>query len=404
MPNRFNEAFFDEKTNRRNSGSEKYEPLPPDEKGREVIPMWVADMDFKTLPAAIEAMRKTVANGIFGYTLDGDDYAEKVRGWYAERMGWNFDKKSVMNAPGVIYGIAAGVRMLTSPGDGVLIFEPVYAPFGSTIAANGRKVVVSELINTDGYYTINFDDLEKKLASGEAKAILFCSPHNPVGRVWTRAELLRIAELCVKYDISVISDEIHSDFILTERRHIPLASLEGMENRVITCTAPTKTFNLAGVKGANMIINSPELRIKFSHEREMTGNADLNVFSITATKTVYGEGAEWVDGLVSYIRGNMDILKKAFPLTGTAPDAPVTMNAPEGTYLAWLDCRELVKRYGIDSPAKFFQRKAGVRMNDGKWFGKGGDGFVRINLATQRDVVKEAVTRMKDAIAELETN
>ncbi len=389
----FTAAYFDEKTDRRSSGSEKYEPLPPDRHGREVIPMWVADMDFRMLPSARAAMEDVLKHGIFGYTLDGDDYKSTVSGWYSRRFGWNFQEEAVVNAPGVIYCISAGIRVLTAPGDGVLILEPVYFPFRSTILANKRVPVISSLRNNNGHWEIDFDDLDRKL--GDAKAILFCSPHNPVGRVWSEEELGRVAKLAKKHNVGVICDEIHSDFVF-EGHHIPLASLDGMAERTITCTAPTKTFNMAGIKGANIIIENDYLRDKFEAEKEMTGNADLNIFSIAATKAVYRDGDGWVDALVGYIRENYDILKEAFPEAGT--DAPVTLTHPEGTYLAWLDCRGLAE-HGVSDPQKFFLEEAGIRMNDGKMFGEGGDGFVRMNLGTQHDVVREAVKRMKDAIS-----
>ena len=389
----FNAAYFDEKTDRRSSGSEKYEPLPPDRHGREVIPMWVADMDFRMLPSARAAMEDVLKHGIFGYTLDGDDYKSTVSGWYSRRFGWNFQEEAVVNAPGVIYCISAGIRVLTAPGDGVLILEPVYFPFRSTILANKRVPVISSLRNNNGHWEIDFDDLDRKL--GMAKAILFCSPHNPVGRVWSEEELGRVAKLAEKHGVGVICDEIHSDFIC-EGRHIPFASIDGMAERTITCTAPTKTFNMAGIKSANAIIENKAFRDNFVAEKEMTGNADLNIFSIAATKAVYRGGDDWVDALIGYIRGNYDILKEAFPKAGT--DAPVTLTHPEGTYLAWLDCRGLAE-HGVSDPQKFFLEEAGIRMNDGKMFGEGGDGFVRMNLGTQHDVVHEAIKRMKDAIS-----
>lgn len=390
---RFTSAYFDEKIDRRSSGSVKYEPVPPDSHGREVIPMWVADMDFRMLPSARAAMEDVLKHGIFGYTLDGDDYKSTVSGWYSRRFGWNFQEEAVVNAPGVIYCISAGIRVLTAPGDGVLILEPVYFPFRSTILANKRVPVISSLRNNNGHWEIDFDDLDRKL--GMAKAILFCSPHNPVGRVWSEEELRRVAKLAEKHGVGVICDEIHSDFIF-DGRHTPFASIDGMAERTITCTAPTKTFNMAGIKSANAIIENKSFRDSFVAEKEMTGNADLNIFSIAATKAVYRGGDDWVDALIGYIRGNYDILKKAFPKAGT--DAPVTLTHPEGTYLAWLDCRGLAE-HGVSDPQKFFLEEAGIRMNDGKMFGEGGDGFVRMNLGTQHDVVREAVKRMKDAIS-----
>lgn len=389
----FTAAYFDEKTDRRSSGSEKYEPLPPDRHGREVIPMWVADMDFRMLPSARAAMEDVLKHGIFGYTLDGDDYKSTVSGWYSRRFGWNFQEEAVVNAPGVIYCISAGIRVLTAPGDGVLILEPVYFPFRSTILANKRVPVISSLRNNNGHWEIDFDDLDRKL--GMAKAILFCSPHNPVGRVWSEEELRRVAKLAEKHGVGVICDEIHSDFIF-DGRHTPFASIDGMAERTITCTAPTKTFNMAGIKSANAIIENKSFRDSFVAEKKMTGNADLNIFSIAATKAVYRGGDDWVDALIGYIRGNYDILKEAFPEAGT--EAPVTLTHPEGTYLAWLDCRGLAE-HGVSDPQKFFLEEAGIRMNDGKMFGEGGDGFVRMNLGTQHDVVREAIKRMKDAIS-----
>lgn len=295
-------------------------------------------------------------------------------------------------SPGVMFAIAAAIRALSRPNDSVLICQPVYYPFAKIIPANDRKLVVTELVLRAGRYEIDFTDLEDKIRTNAVKIILLCSPHNPVGRVWTREELLEIGRICSQYNVYIISDEIHSDFIFTDHPHLPLASLsEELAQRTITCIAPTKTFNLAGLQASNIIIPNEKIRRRVYQECRATGYSNLNTLAIAATKAAYQNGELWLESLLSYLSGNYDALKEAFPEHGM-----ISMIPPEGTYLAWLDCRRL----GLtDSELEtFFLRQARVRLHGGATFGAGGSGFVRMNIACPRSVLLEGIARIRRAL------
>lgn len=390
----FDISVFDQIHNRSNTGSIKHN-LPADARP-DTIPMWVADMDFQSPPAVRESLKAAAEHGIFGYTAAGDEYFRALTSWYARRMDWHFTAEQTLQAPGVMFGIAAAIRSLTAPNDKILICQPVYHPFPQVITANHRRCLVSKLrLNPDNNrYEIDFGDLEEKLADPATKMLLFCSPHNPTGRVWTREELLCVSKLCLKHDALIISDEIHSDFIYPGHKHIPIAALSAeTADRTITCTAPTKTFNLPGIQAANLIITNPEIHKKVADAKNASFYKGLNAMAIAAVTAAYNRGEPWLDALLQYLQGNIRILSE-----GLANTDQIKLIKPDGTYLMWLDCRRL--QLSDRELNKFFMDKAGLWLNSGCIFGSGGSGFMRMNIACPHSVMKEAVRRIQTALHE----
>lgn len=381
---------FDTVYDRRVPGDIKYEAI---DGKTDVIPMWIADMDFKCLPAVTEALSGAAEYGIFGYAVADERYDQAVASWYKKRMDWEIDPAEILKMPGVMFAIAAAIRALTEPQDSVLICQPVYYPFATIVKANDRRLVVSELTLKNGHYEIDFDDFEKRITQNRVKLFLLCSPHNPVGRVWTKEELLEIGRICLKHDVIIVSDEIHSDFVYPGYRHIPIASLsDALAERCITCTSPTKTFNLAGLQAANIVIPNDKLRRKVYKAGLATGYSRPNTMAVEATKAAYLGGEEWLDALRSYLWENISLVDTFCKESG----GKISLIRPEGTYLLWLDCRSL----GLtsDELEQLFLRKAKVRLHNGAIFGAGGSGFMRMNVACPRSVLKEALERTAQAI------
>ena len=371
-------------------GDIKYQPVAG---LQDVIPMWVADMDFPAPPEVQDTLHKAVDHGIFGYTETDAEYHSLVAAWYRRRMDWDVQPEWILPAPGVMFAISAAIRSMTAPGDSILICQPVYHLFTKIISANDRNLVISELQLRNGKYEIDFADLEQKIRSKSVKVFLLCSPHNPVGRVWTREELLEIGRICQKHHVYIISDEIHSDFVFDGYRHIPIASLsEELSSITVTCTAPTKTFNLAGTQAANMIISDPHLRRKIQHTCHATGFLHLNLMGITATKAAYQYGEPWLDTLLCYLQDNVKLLRDFC----NSSKGKLSLIEPEGTYLMWLDCRNL--RISDAELKALFLEKARVRLNNGYTFGAGGNGFVRMNIACPKSVLQTALGRIGKAL------
>ncbi|MBE6990078.1 MAG: pyridoxal phosphate-dependent aminotransferase [Ruminococcaceae bacterium] len=388
---RFDHSFFDTVYSRQGTGSMKYDRRPAGA-AEDLLPMWVADMDFPTSPVIVETLEKASQQGIFGYTDVGSDYWTLLVDWYARRMGWRADPDWFIPLPNVLSAVSAGIQMATEPGDGVLLCQPVYHLFASIVKGLRRRLMVSPLHWEDGRYTMDFDDLERQLQQKECKVFLLCSPHNPGGRVWTREELTRLVELCCRYDITIISDEIHADLVYTPNRHIPIAAVsEEAAARSITCMAPTKTFNLAGVPTAQAIIPNAALRSRFREICAAVGHGSGGIMPLAASRAAYSCGEPWLEGLLDYLRGNLDLLLQSFPA-----GAPINASDLEGTYLAWLDCRSL----GLDSSGldDLFLKKAGVWLNNGAMFGQGGEGFMRLNFACPRSVLSEGIRRIRRAV------
>jgi cystathionine beta-lyase len=358
---------------------------PPD-----ALPLWVADMDFRSPPCVLDAMEKQVRHGIFGYSDAGRDYYEAIARWQKERLGFETREEWLIKTPGVVVALHIAVRGLTAPDAAVLIQTPVYHPFHSAANLMGRKLVANELVNEadSGKYGIDFEDFEAKIAQNNVKLFLLCNPHNPVGRVWTRDELLRMGEICLRYGVTVVSDEIHQDFIFPGHRHTVFAGLSpALADITVTCTAPSKTFNLAGLLLSNIFISNPRLREAFQNEYECTGLSQAGVMGIVACQAAYEGGADWLEALLAYLHGNMSLIED----WADARDA-VRFRRPEGTYLAWLDFRQ----FGL-SPRELddlVTNKAKVWLSNGKQFGAGGAGFLRLNAASPRSVIEEALRRI----------
>lgn len=383
---------FDQIYNRHHTNSIKWDFNQRTFGREDVLPLWVADMDFKAPAAVVEALVKRAQHGIYGYSEGMDDYYQALKDWMEERHNWKIKREWITFSPGIVPGLNELVRGLTQPGEKILIQSPVYPPFFYAIRNHGREVVNNQLHLENGRYTMDFVDLEEKFASG-VKMMILCSPHNPVGRVWTQDELKRLGQLCLDYDIKVVSDEIHGDLIYKGYQHIPFASLSSeLADQSIVCTAPSKTFNLAGLQTSNLIIPNAEYREAFKKTLNLTGVHNPNVFGITALEAAYRHGGDWLDHLMDYIKGNADFLMAFLD----QELAQVQAIQAEGTYLIWLDFRSL----GFEPKAlqEFLVHKARVGLNAGYQFGPGGEGFARLNLGCSRSVLKDGLLRIKAAI------
>jgi len=361
-------------------------------KAKGVIPMWVADMDFEAPPVVVEAVMKRAEHGIYGYPLVPASFWEAAIGWLEKRHGWHVRREWLTRSQGVVPALHICVRALTEPGDEVIIQSPVYRPFFDSIEKNGRLVARNPLEFDGRTWRMDLQDLEKKIRS-RTRLLILCSPHNPVGRVWTREELKGLGRLCVKHDLVVVSDEIHQDFVFGRRRHLPFASIsEELAERTITCTAPNKTFNLAGLTTSIVIASNPALLERFKAEAEACGPASANVFGIVALEAAFKRGAEWVDEMLAYVKANIDFARDFLAHTTTK----IRFIQPEGTYLALLDCRGLgLTQKELD---EFFLRRAGVYFEPGPTYGEELEGFERINLGCPRSILAEALHRIESAL------
>lgn len=385
--------FFNQIHNRKNTASVKYDIIPQGANEDELIPMWVADMDFKTPPAVEKALTETAQKGIYGYTMADNEYKKALINWFAKRHNWHISYDWNTPTPGVMFAVSAAIRALTAPQDTVLICQPVYYPFANTIKANGRKTAVSELELINGHYEINFYDFEKQIKEKQVKLFILCSPHNPVGRVWTKDELYRIGKICLKHNVYVIADEIHADFVYSGYRHIPFASIcPEFADITITCTSPSKTFNLAGLQVANILISNENIRNEFQKQCNITGYGNLSIMAYTATKTAYTQGEEWLNTMLKYLEQNIKILTN----TLGGKESTVKLIKPEGTYLMWLDCKKLF--LNREQPEKLFLQETNLWLNSGNTFGKGGEGFMRMNIACPKVIIETAVSRLKKII------
>lgn len=390
------ERDFDKVINRIGTNSAKYDFAAEYGKPENVLPLWVADMDFQAPKAVTEKLEEISRFGIYGYSDAKDDYFEAVHKWFSERFEWEVKPEWVVKTPGVVFAVAMAVRALTEEGDGVMIQQPVYYPFGNVIRDNNRKVVNSPLVLEDGIYKMDFEDLEEKLKSGQVKLFILCSPHNPVGRVWTQEELYSVGELCLKYNVPVVSDEIHCDFTYPGYKHHIFASLDDrFADNCVICTAPSKTFNLAGLQASNLFIPNQELRRKVRTEVKKTGYGGLNQMGLAACQAAYEGGEQWLSELKDYLSGNLDFLRGF--INDRLPG--VKLVEPQGTYLVWLDLREL--GFDAESQDDFIVNKAGLWLDTGTMFGEEGSGFERINIACPRATLAEALGRLEKAIKSL---
>lgn len=371
-----NHFDFDEIIERRHTNSLKYDFAEERGYPEDVLPFWVADMDFRAPQAVRDTIRQRAEHGIFGYSSPKDDYHAALEQWFSTRRDWQPGKDALVITPGVVFALSMAVRAFTAPGDTILITEPVYYPFFSVVEGNGRTLAQSTLLFEDGAYRMDFDDIEKKIEERKVKLFLLCSPHNPVGRVWRREELERLAAICLAHDVLVVADEIHADFVRPGHKHTPFAALSPeTAARTITCTAPSKTFNLAGLQLSNIFITEKSLRQRFQKEVFSTGYGEPSLFGLLAAQAAYSEGGPWLDALLAYLEQNIAHTKRFL-----AEHLPkVQLIEPEGTYLLWLDFHA----YGLE--AKALDRKiineARLWLDDGAIFGKSGAGFQRINIA-----------------------
>lgn len=384
---------FDKVIQRKGTNSLKYDFAEEYGKPEDVLPLWVADMDFQTAPPVLKRLENLVRHGIFGYTDSKEAYVQAVKNWYQDRFEWEIQGDWLVKMPGVVAALAMAVRAFTKEGDSVLIQRPVYHPFSSVVEANHRKLVNNPLKLVNGHYEMDFDDFEKQIAEQQVKLFILCSPHNPVGRVWKEWELRRIGEICLKHKVLVASDEIHSDFVWQDFRHRVFASLSPAYGEItITCTSPSKTFNLAGLQAANVLIANEQLREKFRQECWSAGYSELNAMGLAACQAAYEEGGEWLGELKEYIWENYLFLKEY--LETKIPQ--ITPGVLEGTYLVWLDLRKL----GLDKEKqeKLIVERARLWFNGGTVFGPEGEGFERVNIACPRPVLEEALRRLETAV------
>jgi len=376
---------FDTIIPRRGTNSYKWDT--PEEEN--VLPMWVADMDFRTAPTIVEALQRRVAHGIFGYTKVPETYYDAVVRWFENRHRWRIDPRWIIYTSGVVPALSAIIKALTVPGDKVIVQTPAYNCFYSSIRNDGCELSANNLIYRDGRYSIDFDDLEAKVADPKAKILLLCNPHNPVGRVWTPEELRHIGDICLRNGVFVVADEIHCELTYEGDDYTPFASLsKRFQQNSVTCVSPSKAFNLAGLQIANIIAADDDVRRRIDRAININEVCDVNPFGVIATIASYNEGGEWLDALRKYLRRNYEYLCHFFEQR--LPQYPVL--PLEGTYLVWIDCRAL--GIGSDAMTLRLQEEQKLMINSGTMYGPGGEGFIRLNIACPRTLLVEGLERM----------
>lgn len=386
------EYDFSRPTERRGTDSYKWDSAPE----TDIIPLWVADMDFETFPGITEALQRRVAHGIFGYTRVPEAYYEAVCNWFGKHHGWHINREDIIYTSGVVPAVSAVIKALTLPGDQVIVQGPVYNCFFSSIRNNGCETVSNSLIynKEELRYEIDFDDLERKLAHERARLMLLCNPHNPGGRVWSRDELTRVAELCHKYGVRVVSDEIHCELTLYDNEYVPFGSLpDELSHGSITCCSPSKAFNTAGLQIANIVCRDAEVRNRIDRAININEVCDVNPFGVIALQAAYSdEGYEWLTQLRAYISSNYDLLRERF-----ARELPkCKVMRMEGTYLAWIDCSEL--HISSDEIEEMLMHENKVWVNAGSMYGTEGAAFIRINMACTSELLNEGITRIVNGL------
>lgn len=385
---KFNQEYFDEGLYRMGTRCEKWDECRA-EHGEDILPMWVADMDFPSPPAVQEAILRRAAHPTYGYTAVMADDTLALTDFWQRRHGLKLDEQDVMMLPCVITGLKLAILALTQPGDGVIIQSPVYGPFRFSVGATGRTLMEAPLLRReDGGYDMNLAAVEEQLQAG-AKLMLLCNPHNPVSRVWTKDELSALLSLLNRYGAALVSDEIHADFVYAPNTFTPALSLQG--ERVISLCAASKTFNLAGLQQASLLCREESVRQRIQAEMDRAGVRSGNIFALEATRAAYNEGDAWLDGLVAYLDGSRTLLQEL-----VARHLPRAVLTPmEGTYLAWLDCRA----YGMTTDELLAKAaEAGVVFTSGEFFGHGGEGYLRINIGCPRRYVEEGILRLAVAL------
>ncbi len=384
---------FDKIVDRTNTNSLKYDLREFFFKDKDVIPLWVADMDFETPIFIREAIQKRAEHPIYGYSIKPDSYFHSITNWLKKRFSWDVIKEDVLFSPGVVPGFTLAIMAYTQPGDKIVTQPPVYFPFFQSVEDNGRELLYNQLIEKDNYYTIDFEDLETKLSDPKTKILLISSPHNPVGRVWNKEELEQMVTLCKKHDVLMLTDEIHSDLVFKGHQHLPTASIsEDAKDLCITFMAPSKTFNMAGLSTSFLVIQNEELKKKYEDVLQAYHLGLGNVFGNEALEAAYTHGEEWLEKLNEYLTSNtnyvFDFLENNIP--------EINFLKPEATYLLWLNCKQLgLKEKELQ---KFFIKEAGLGLNNGSIFGPGGNGYMRMNIACPLSTVKTALDQLLKAI------
>ena len=380
---------FDQLIPRRGTNSVKWDEEP----AADILPMWVADMDFRTAPCVVEALRRRVEHGVYGYATVPESYYGAVTSWFARRHGWAPGADWILPVTGVIPALSAILRALTRPGDRVLVLTPVYNHFFIAIDNSGCSAAECELTYGDNRYTADFDALERRAADPAVKLMLLCNPHNPAGRVWTPEELRRIGDICLRRDILVVADEIHCELVMPGFRYTPFASLcEEFERRSVTCTSPSKAFNLAGLQVANIFAADAALRARIGHSLQINETGEIGPFAIEALIAAYDEGAEWLDALNEYLHGNYRFSREYFDRN--LPQYPVL--PLEGTYLVWVDCR--ASGLTSDELETKLLEEAKLRINPGAIYGEAGRDFIRLNIACPRKLLAEGLDRLRKVL------
>lgn len=387
---------FDRIVSRKGTESLKYDFAVQRGKPEGILPLWVADMDFPTSSGIIAAIKKRADHGIFGYSEADEGYYDAVISWMRKRHSWDIRSSWIVKTPGVVFALAMAVRAYTDPADAVMIQQPVYYPFSEVIRDNGRVVVNNALkLGNDGKYRMDPDDFEYQIRRNKVRLFLLCNPHNPVGRVWTKKELSVIGGICAKYGVTVVSDEIHEDFVFPEHEHHVFAKAgKGFAAFTITCTSPGKTFNLAGLQVSNIVISDPGLRKAFRREIAAAGYSQINTMGLVACEAAYRNGGEWFDALRGYLKENLDFLREY--LKEKLPE--ISLIEPEGTYLIWLDFRKL--NLTEKQREDMIVNRAGLWLDSGAVFGADGTGFERINIACPRRTLKKALSMLRSAVYE----
>ena len=386
---------FDRIVERKGTNSLKYDFARERGKREDVLPLWVADMDFQTAPEILEQLKQAVEHGIYGYSESKDGYFRAVQHWYDEHFGWHVEKNWLVKTPGVVFALAMAIKAFTKKGDAVLLQQPMYYPFSEVIRDNDRVLINSPLKLENGHYEIDFEDLEEKIQDNSVKLFLLCSPHNPVGRVWQEWELRKLGDICLRHSVLVVSDEIHSDFTYEGHVHHVFANLSPeISNITVTCTAPSKTFNLAGLQVSNIFISNEKLRKQFKKAVDAAGYSQLNLMGLVACQAAYEKGEPWFKALKAYLAENLEFvrvyLKEHLP--------QISLVEPEGTYLIWLDFRRL----GLTESQRedLIVNKAHLWLDSGVMFGPDGEGFERINIACPRAVLQKALEQLEKALKE----
>ncbi len=384
---------FDRVISRKDTASYKWDQLTAMFGSEDVLPLWVADMDFPCPEPVIAAAVKRAQEGVYGYTIRTDAWSEAMIGWYKRRHQWMIEKESVLTSPSVVTSLALAVELFTEPGSGVVLQSPVYHPFYDVIGMNGRNVCKNPLVAIEGQYRMDLAQLELQFREHDAKMILLCNPHNPGGRVWSFQELRQLAQLCSRYDVVVVSDEIHCDLVFDPHQYTPFAkAAEGVPCTFMTLLAATKTFNIPGIQSSFIVAEDARIRNKLNHRMRSLSIHMHNFFAHTATIAAYEEGAEWLDQVVPYIKANID-----YAISYLYNHAPILVPmTPEGTYLLWIDARKL--QLSASGMKQWMYEQAKVAFNEGSMFGAEGEGFIRINCACPRSILQTALERLVRAI------